>query len=336
MRTRSPQRCLQPVTAPPSWIAPQLARLVDQPPDGDDWLHEIKLDGYRLHARLDRGQVRLLTRTGLDWSAKYPYVARAITALPVEAAYLDGEICALRADGTTSFSELQAARDDDRLIFFAFDLLHLGDDALAAKPLRYRKARLAALLAGADDRVRYLDHHDGDGPAFYEAVCILGLEGIVSKRARGAYLSGDRHGWRKVKCENREEFIVVGWSDPEGSRHRLGSLLLGYRTPAGKLLYAGRAGTGKSDAELERLWRRLQPLAVDRMPMGAPPPRNTRFGRPLALERVHWTRPEMVVEVRYQSWTADGLLRHVTYLGEREDKPPGSVVREPPPVQSVK
>jgi len=153
----------------------------------------------------------------------------------------------------------------------------------------------------------------------------------VSKRTNGRY-EPDRRTWRKTKCLNREEFVVVGWSDPEGSRHRIGSLLLGYYTPDDKLIYASRAGTGMPVVELERLWQRLQPLVVDKMPLTIPPPRNSRFGSPLVLSRVHWVRPEMVVEVSYVEWTPDGLLRHVVYLGEREDKLAIEVRRSPPHV----
>jgi ATP-dependent DNA ligase len=150
-----------------------------------------------------------------------------------------------------------------------------------------------------------------------------------SKRINGRY-EPDRRSWLKTKCLNREEFVVVGWSDPEGSRHRLGSLLLGYYAPDGKLIYAGRVGTGMSVAELERVWQRLQPLAVEKMPLSEPPPRHSRFGGPLQLSRVHWVRPEMVVEVSFAEWTPDGLLRHVVYLGEREDKPAIDVRRDRP------
>jgi ATP-dependent DNA ligase len=193
--------------------------------------------------------------------------------------------------------------------------------------LRERKARLAALIGAGAGWLRYLDHHEGDGPAIYQAACRLGVEGIVSKPADAPYLPGDRRAWLKVKCLNREEFVVVGWSEPEGHRHRLGSLLLGYYDGAGELIYAGRAGTGFSDAELERVWQRLQPLAIDHMPLTKPPPTASRFGRPLALSRAHWVRPELVAEVAYMTWTADGLLRHVTYLGLRDDKPAVEVRR---------
>jgi bifunctional non-homologous end joining protein LigD len=193
--------------------------------------------------------------------------------------------------------------------------------------LRKRKARLAALIGADAGWLRYVDHHDGDGPAIYQAACRLGVEGIVSKRADAPYLPGDRRAWLKVKCLNREEFIIVGWSEPEGHRHRLGALLLGYYDAGGELVYAGRAGTGFSDAELEHVWQRLQPLAIDRMALAKAPPTGSRFGRPLALSRVHWVRPELVAEVAYMTWTADGLLRHVTYQGLRDDKPAAEVRR---------
>ena len=168
------------------------------------------------------------------------------------------------------------------------------------------------------------------GPGLYEQACELSVEGIVSKRIDAPYTPANRGLWRKVKCLNREEFVVVGGTDPEGRRPRLGALLLGYYDPDGRLIYAGRAGTGLNDAELERLWRRLQPLAVERMPLDVPPPRTSRFGSPLVLSRVHWVRPELVAEVKYLTWTEDNLLRQVVYEGLREDKPAAGVRREVP------
>jgi DNA ligase D-like protein (predicted ligase) len=307
-----------------------LAALVTHAPDSPAWLHEIKLDGYRMHARLDSGEVRLLTRTGLDWTHKYPAIADAIAELPARTAYLDGELCGVLPDGRTAFNLIQNAADtrNGSLIFFLFDLLFLDGEDLSRLPLIERKARLAALLADAPSYLQFTDHQLGRGPAFHRLACEHGLEGIVSKRIDAPYEPG-RRTWLKVKCLNREEFVVVGWSDPEGSRHRLGSLLLGYYTPEGKLIYAGRAGTGMDHRELERLWRRLQPLALEKMALDAPPHRDSRFGSPLVLSRVHWVRPEMVVEVSYLTWTEDGLLRQVVYLGEREDKPAAEVRREP-------
>jgi DNA ligase D-like protein (predicted ligase) len=317
----------------PEWVRPQLTQLVDQPPDGPAWLHEIKLDGYRMHAHIDRGSVRLLTRTGLDWTHKYPAIAAAASSIGAKQAYLDGELCGVRPDGVTSFSMIQAASDSGNaaaLVLFLFDLLHLDGEDLCPRPLIERKAKLAALLAGAHSPLQYCDHQIGHGLAFYTEACAMKLEGIVSKRADASYAPGDRGRWVKVKCLHREEFVVVGWTDPEGARPYLGALLLAYYDPGGSLAYAGRAGTGINRAELERLWHRLQPLATSQMPLDAPPPRSTRFGSPLVLSRVHWVRPELVAEVKFLAWTDDNLLRQVVYEGLREDKPAREVRREMP------
>jgi DNA ligase D-like protein (predicted ligase) len=317
----------------PKWIKPQLSKLTDSPPAGSGWLHELKFDGYRLHARLDRGNVRLLTRTGLDWTHKYPTIAGAIASLPAKQAYIDGELCGVRPDGTISFSAIQAASDagkSDALVFFLFDLLHLDGETIGSARLIDRKARLQELLTTARPALQFSDHQIGPGPEFYAKACELPVEGIVSKRMDAPYTPGNRGLWVKTKCLNREEFIVVGWTEPEGSRPFLGALLLAYYTPEGRLVYAGRAGGGISDAELERLWHRLQPLATPEMPLDAPPPRTNRFGSPLVLSRVHWVRPELVVEVKYLSWTDDNLLRQVIYQGLREDKPAAEVRRSVP------
>jgi DNA ligase D-like protein (predicted ligase) len=305
------------------WIKPQLTQLVDAAPDGDAWLHEIKFDGYRMHARLDRGTVKLLTRTGLDWTHKYPAIAAAVSSIGARQAYLDGELCGVGPDGITSFSMIQLASDSGNaaaLVFFLFDLLHLDGEDLCRRPLIERKARLAELLSNVSSPLHYCDHQIAHGRAFHEKACGMSLEGIVSKRADAAYTPGNRGLWVKVKCLHREEFVVVGWTDPEGRRPYLGALLLAYYDADGRLIYAGRAGTGINTAELERLWHRLQPLAADTMPLEVPPPRSSRFGSPLVLSRVHWVRPELVTEVKFLTWTEDNLLRQVVYEGLREDK----------------
>jgi DNA ligase D-like protein (predicted ligase) len=274
----------------PQWIPPQLTQLVDTAPEGDGWLHEIKFDGYRMHARLDRGAARLLTRTGLDWTHKYPTIAKAVAALDARQAYLDGELCGVFPEGITSFSIIQAASDAGNaagLVYFIFDLPHLDGDNFDARPLIERKSRLAELLSSVAPPLHYSDYHRGQGPAFHEQACKLALEGIVSKRADAPYAPGNRGLWLKVKCLYREEFVVVGWTDPEGRRPYLGALLLAYYNPDGQLVYADRSGTGINTAELERLWSRLQPLAADKMPLDVPPPRSSRFGSPLVLSRVH-------------------------------------------------
>src|SRR6185312_7441252 len=269
---------------PLRFIRPQLTLLAEHAPGGNDWAHELKFDGYRLHARVANKQARLLTRTGLDWTAKYEAIASALAKLQVKSAYIDGELCAIRPDGTTSFSDLQAATDHKesaRLIYFAFDLLFIDGENLAPLPLLERKARLKALLRSAPKNIYFVDHVIGNGQAFYDATCKHEAEGIVSKRVDAPYKPGDRGIWRKIKCINEYEFVVVGFTNPEGRRPYLGALLLGYYTPDGKLIYAGRAGTGMDEAELKRLHGKLKPLERKAMTVSDPPPRNNRFGSPL-------------------------------------------------------
>jgi ATP-dependent DNA ligase len=199
----------------PEWIRPQLTQLVDAAPDGDDWLHEIKYDGYRMHARLDRGAVKLLTRTGLDWTHKYPAIAKAVAELDVRQAYLDGELCGVGPDGITSFSIVQLASDSGNaaaLVFFLFDLLYLEGEDLRERPLIGRKNRLSTLLANAGPCLHRSDHVIGQGPAFHDKACAMHVEGIVSKRIDAPWALGNRGLWRKVKCLNRAEFVVVGWT----------------------------------------------------------------------------------------------------------------------------
>jgi DNA ligase D-like protein (predicted ligase) len=283
-----------------------------------------------MHARLDRDGVRLLTRTGLDWTHKYPAVGSAISSLPARQAYLDGELAGVRPDGTTSFSLIQNASDTGNgvaLVFFLFDLLHLDGEAISSKPLEERKERLSALLLQARSPLQYSDYQAGRGREFYEHACALKLEGIVSKRADAPYAPGNRGLWLKVKCLNREEFVVIGWTDPEGARPFLGTLLLGYYDADGRLTYGGRVGTGINQTELAQLWRRVQPMAIETMPLDVAPPRSTRFGSPPVLGRVHRVRPEVVAEVEFLTWTEDNLLRQVVYEGLREDKPASEVRR---------
>ena len=298
-------------SALPEWIRPQLTQLVQAAPDGDQWLHEIKYDGFRMHARLDHGEVRLLTRNGLNWTGKYPQIAGAVSSLHARQAYLDGELCGVRPDGITSFSMIQLASDAGNaagLVFFLFDLLHLDGEDLSARPLIERKVRLAGLLAQASSSLHYSDHQTGWARPFTRRPAPWRSKGSSRNAPMRAYMPGNRGLWLKVKCLNREEFVVIGWTDPEGARPFLGALLLGYYDPDGRLTYAGRVGTGINQAELERLWRRLQPLAIDTMPLDVPPPRSTRFGSPLVLSRVHWVRPELVAEVKFLTWTEDNLL----------------------------
>jgi bifunctional non-homologous end joining protein LigD len=313
----------------PQWIPPQLTRLVEKAPSGSQWLHEIKLDGFRMAARIERGQAKLLTRTGLDWTAKYLAMQTPLTAVRATA-YLDGELCGVGVDGLPSFAETQAATDGERgarLIFYAFDLLHLDGRDTGGLPLLERKALLGPIVADIPG-LQFNGHEVGDGELIRRHACHLSYEGIVSKTADAPYAPGNRGLWRKAKCLNRQEFVVVGWTDPEGSRPHLGALLLGYYTDDGKLIYAGRVGTGMSEKVLKDLRRRLDPLTRPKSPLSVPPPRGTRFGSPLVLSRVHWVDPTLVAEITYLTWTADNLLRQTVYVGLREDKPADQVRRE--------
>jgi DNA ligase D-like protein (predicted ligase) len=251
-----------------------------------------------------------------------------VSSLDARQAYLDGEFCGVYPDGITSFGMIQAASDAGDatgLVYFIFDLLHLDGENLSALPLIERKARLAALLSNVPPPLHYSDYHQGQGRAFHQKACELSLEGIVSKRADAPYAPGNRGLWLKVKCLNREEFVVVGWTDPEEARPHIGALLLAYYDPDDRLVYAGRVGSGINQAELGRLWRRLQPFATDKMPLEVPPPRSNRFGSPLVLSGVHWVRPELVVEVKFLTWTSDNLLRQVVYRAcARTNRPRGS------------
>jgi DNA ligase D-like protein (predicted ligase) len=315
----------------PKFNRPQLSLLVKAPPTGENWAHELKYDGFRIHARLDHGKVKLLTRTGLDWTDKYESTANAIGKVKARTAYVDGELCAVNADGTTSFAELQAATDaksTTHLIYFAFDLLYLNGENLTALPLLDRKERLRKLLKGMPQSVQYSAHHLSDGKRFLDAACGAKAEGIISKRIDCPYKPGNRGLWVKTKCINEEEFVIVGYSEPEGSRPYLGALLLAYYDDDGRLIYAGRAGTGMSQAELKRVYDKLQPLRISKMPLDRPPPRSTRFGSPLVLSRVKWVKPKLVAQVRFLTWTADGLLRQVSYQGLREDKSAKEVRRD--------
>ena len=312
----------------PKFLSPQLSQLVAKPPSGPQWVHEIKLDGFRIAARIDNGRVQLLTRTGLDWTAKYPSAVAALANVNVQAAYLDGELCGVDDAGLPSFAHTQAATDGERgvhLVYYAFDLLHLGGWDISGLSLIERKALLEPLIANKPG-LQFNGHDAGDGELILKHAGELGFEGVVSKTIDAPYAPGNRGLWRKAKALNRQEF--VSWSDPEGSRPHLGALLLGYYTDDGKLTYAGRVGTGMPDKVLADLRRRLDSLARKAPPLNALPPRKTRFGSPLVLSRVHWVEPRLVAEITYLTWTADNLLRHTVYVGLREDKPADQVRRE--------
>ncbi len=311
--------------APPDHQTPQLAELVDEAPLGRDWLSEVKFDGYRILAFVSAGTVRLVTRNGHDWTHRMQRLAASVAALGLRDALLDGEMVALDAAGRSDFSRLQDALSqghDRDLFFYAFDLLHLDGWDLRPCRLLDRKAVLQR-LSGWRGAVRYSDHMTGQAAALHQQACARHLEGIVCKRGDAPYRAGRSRDWVKVKCQGREEFIVLGWTPPQGSRAGLGSLHLGYHDAAGALHYAGGVGTGFADRVLVELRAKLDPLAADR-------PKGLQWRGERPDRAINWVRPELVCEVQYLTWTGDGRVRHATFLGLRDDKAADDVVREPP------
>jgi len=308
----------------PRRVLPQLATLVSQAPAGTGWLHEPKLDGYRLLCRIDDGQVELVTRRGNDWTDRFPRIAKAASGLPCQTAILDGEAVVFDAKGITDFQRLQnaIARADPAIVFVAFDLLYLDGWDLRGASLRDRKTLLCALLEEQTEPLRYGEHVEERGDVFFREVCRLGLEGIVSKRADDAYRDKRTRSWLKVKCVHRQEFVIVGYTDPAGSRTGFGALLLGVRDErGGALRYAGKVGTGFDELALRTLKKRLAQLGARKAPIDTASIR--RSG-------VHWVDPELVAEISFGEWTADGRLRHPVFHGLREDKLARDVVAERP------
>jgi bifunctional non-homologous end joining protein LigD len=311
----------------PATLAPELATLVDAAPEGDDWIHELKFDGYRVLARIEHGEVTLLTRNGKDWTERMPSLKSALTGLAVESAILDGELVALDDKGLSNFQRLQSSLkdgQDEALVYYAFDLPFGPGGDLRERPLLERKSLLRELLNQGDERlagkVRFSAHVVGNGPEFFANAGRLQLEGTVAKRASSSYRSGRGKDWLKIKCGQRQEFAVVGYTRPGGSRTGFGALLVGTRRD-GELVYAGKVGTGFSQASLEDLHARLQPLAVGVPPVSNPP-------RGADARGVQWVEPQLVAEVAFTELTRDGLLRHPSFQGLREDKPAREVSLE--------
>lgn len=306
----------------PRRIAPQLATTVEQPPRGGDWLHEIKFDGYRLLVRNDGKQVHLMTRGGHDWTARLPGIAREASGWG-RAMLVDGELIAVRADGVSDFGALQArlAEGKDRsLVLQVFDLLHLDGRDLTRCRLDERKALLATELRQGP-RIRLSTYLSADAETMRQRACAMGLEGIISKRADAPYTPGRSTSWIKLKCQGREEFIVLGFTPPAGSRVGIGALHVGYRDPEGQLHYAGGVGTGFDDGQLAQLARQLRNVTRRTPPSGL-----VVRGEP-PDPAIRWVAPSMVIEVRYGAWSASGRLRHAVFLGPREDKAAADVVR---------
>ncbi|MGI4848472.1 MAG: DNA polymerase ligase N-terminal domain-containing protein, partial [Janthinobacterium lividum] len=392
----------QAIAAPmPAMIQPQLATLADKAPGGDEWLCEVKFDGYRALCRIDNGEALLYTRNGNDWTAKWPGIAAAAAALPVEQAWLDGEVVAIDDDGNISFQALQnnvRNNQPERLVYYVFDLPYLNGVDLRQVPMvqrrellqalvensaplsagdagnaegkanarkggkaavkvaangsakagkkpdagsdasrkRHRNAPAAALPAnanaiavqsvpvtasGQDSPILFSSHICGDVAEIFNHACMHGLEGIIAKRADAPYASARNANWLKVKCQQRQEFVIGGYTDPAGARDKFGALLLGVFDAEGALHFVGRVGTGFDAELLEMLHQAFAGLASKRSPFAKDPPRT---GAPA----MHWLKPTLVAEVKFAQWTAAGIIRHASFVALRADKPAKSIRRE--------
>lgn len=314
----------------PAWVEPELATLTRDRFSDAGWLFERKLDGERCLTFADSDGVRLMSRNQRDISTTYPEIAAAVAAqITAPGQILDGEIVAFRG-GATSFSQLQQRlgllHPSESLVssvpvtYYIFDILYTGGRDARSLPQRERKQILRQVLS-FEDPLRYTEHRERDGEMYYAQACRDGWEGLIAKRAAAPYHAGRTRDWLKFKCENAQEFVIGGYTDPQGSRQGLGALLLGYYDTGGRLNYAGKVGTGFSESVLRQLHSTLSRLTRHNPPFD--------IGR-LPRAHVHWVEPRLVAEVGFSEWTTDGQLRHPRYQGLRDDKDPSEVVRETP------
>jgi bifunctional non-homologous end joining protein LigD len=308
----------------PDFVPPCLATLVDAPPVGDEWVHEIKFDGYRVQAHIHGSDVKLLTRNGLDWTARFGNLPQLLAAFHKGSAILDGELVVEDVSGRSSFSALADALGNERserFVFYCFDVLYLDGDSLVNAPLVERKSALQKLFArrSKSGQIRYSEHLIADGARMLSDACGLGLEGIISKRADRPYHSGRNGDWLKSKCVQVDEFVIIGYLVSAASPNAIGALVVGYYDRK-RLVYAGRVGTGYTQRVAADLMKRLKPLKTDDMPI------RTALTN-LQRRDVIWVEPKLVAQITYRAWTGDGLLRHASFKGLREDKPAADVRR---------
>jgi bifunctional non-homologous end joining protein LigD len=305
----------------------QLATLVDAPPEGSQWVHEIKFDGYRLLAFLANGDVRLLTRNGNDWTPKFPAISASVAKLKAKTAVVDMEAVVLDSAGKSNFQAMQGALGDggnpQSIQAYVFDLLYLDGKDVTGEPLTSRKEALEGLLkkSKVSKSLHYSDHVAGHGADMLAKSCAMGLEGVVSKLADSPYRPGRQKTWLKSKCIKRQEFVIIGYTDARTGTRAIGALHLGYNEH-GKLKYAGKVGTGFGMKYALDLYGRLTKLRTDTPPVQNLP-RNI-------VKAAHWVKPSLLCEVSFTEWTADGHIRHPSFQGLREDKKPQEVVKEKP------
>lgn len=306
----------------------ELAKLAKEAPDGKEWLHEVKFDGYRMLCRVADAKARFISRNGHDWTKRFPELAKAAAELPVEEAMFDGEVVAVDEKGLSHFQMLQnvfQSGHTDKLLYYVFDLLYLNGHNLKDLPLERRKSVIETLFKNRiSPLIRYSEHLKGSGESIFKEACRQHWEGIVSKRRSSSYRTGRGLDWIKVKCSERAEFVIGGYTAPGGSREHFGALLLGYFDSEGRLIHAGRVGTGFSEMTLKELHATLRPLDRVTSPFEHFP---TKRAEALGVQ---WVDPKLVVEISFSNWTEDGLLRHPVFQGLREDKKARDVIHDVP------
>ncbi len=318
----------------PAWLVPELATLTKERFSDPAWIFERKLDGERCLAYVEAGhEVRLMSRSQHQITSTFPEIAGALTAQQSDGFIVDGEIVAFQGD-QTRFEQLQqrlgVARPGNDLLaavpvyYYLFDVLYAEGRDIRPRPVRDRKKVLRSLLA-FDGPLRFTEHRDTDGEAYYTEACGSGWEGLIAKRASAPYRGGRTRDWLKFKCVSGQEFVIGGFTDPRGSRSGFGALLLGYYDPDGRLVYAGKVGTGFNEKLLHSLHQAMVGLERDTPPFDA-----GVLPRPRGLTGVHWIEPRLVGQVGFSEWTRDGELRHPRFQGLRDDKDPADVVREIP------
>jgi bifunctional non-homologous end joining protein LigD len=312
----------------PDTFSPELATLVSEPPAGD-WLYEIKFDGYRMLARIKDGQVNLFTRNGKDWTNRLPHQKKALEALKLGDSWLDGEVVVLNDDGLPNFQALQNAFDlnnNQDIIFYLFDAPFLNGEDLRDQPVEERRTKLEEIVSGKENvLLRFSRAFNADHRSIIQSACAMSLEGVIGKRAGSAYVSRRSDDWIKLKCRLRQEFIIVGYTEPQGSRSGFGAILLGVHKTLGdsEIIYAGRVGTGFNSLRLAEMYKKMKVMERKTSPI------STKL-KGLQAKGVHWIQPNLICEVEFAEWTGEGALRQASFISLRTDKPVKNIIREQP------